>query len=133
MDKIFKVFDAKNYGNIQIDRMFFLYISLLMAKPNPSFNPQQSSFISTINQSFHYFLQQIDCFSGRVSFFDKLPHLINRSHPDSLKLIFYIIRLIQDQNSRLFMKLQNIQPPLVSNYVRILNNIAKLYFQVFCH
>jgi len=80
------VFDAKEQGNVQIDRVYFLYLSLLMTKPNPSYDPQHSSFISSINQSFHYFLQQIDCFSGRITCRQLKAYLLYHSFDTRSKL-----------------------------------------------
>jgi len=56
----------KDTGNIQLDRLFFLYLAFLYAKPNPNFKVNQSTFINDINQSFDYFLRQISIYHGRV-------------------------------------------------------------------
>lgn len=66
MDKIFKAFDPKGTGCLQTDRLFFLYLTMVYCQPNPSFKVERSTFLRDINSSFHYFLEKIGCFQGRV-------------------------------------------------------------------
>jgi len=103
MDQIFSVFDGKNTGNIQLDRLFFLYLALLYAKPNPSFKVNQSTFITDINQSFDFFLRQIMIFQGRITVRQFKTYLLYHSltSPSTLQALYKAARLVSEFGQKL--------------------------------
>jgi len=67
LDEIFRVFDYNETGNITIERIFFLFLTIFETELNDGLKfSDEGRFQQEINQRFQKFLSDIQCFHGRV-------------------------------------------------------------------